>query len=61
MQNIIKTSIKGNENVSVKETQDQIWELLIDKNAFIRVTRVVNDKEKRYILKKTNIKLVKEQ
>jgi hypothetical protein len=62
MKTIINTSVKGSENLTIEETQNDLWDELIDKNTFIRVTRIEHSgKKKKYTIKKSNIRLIKEQ
>lgn len=61
MKTIVKTTIKGNENLYVKESVDQIYDSLSDKHSFIKLTVVGHDgKEKMIGIKKTSIKMFKE-
>lgn len=47
MRTTVRTSIKGKENIYVKESVKQIYEALQDKNAFIILTSISHDgKEK---------------
>ena len=60
MKTIIRTTIKGNETISVKESVDEIYESLTDKTSFMRITIVEHSgNEKKAILKKSSIKMVK--
>jgi len=60
MKTTIKTTIKGFENINVKESVDAIYDNLIDKTSFMRITIVEhNGTEKKAILKKSSIKMVK--
>lgn len=62
MKTIIKTSIKGNENVTVKETVEKVYEELIKKTSFILLTAIShNDKQSKIVLKKSTIKMLKQQ
>lgn len=62
METIVKTSIKGNENIHVTESVTDIFNKLAEKNSFILLNSVSFDKKKsKIIIKKTSIKLVKEK
>lgn len=61
MKTIVKTSIKGNENLTVKESVEDIFKALESKHAFIMLTQVThNDKIFKLGIKKTTIKMFKE-
>ena len=58
MKTVVKTSIKGKENIYVKESVQTIYDRLSDKHAFILLTSVAHDgKEKKLGIKKTTIKM----
>jgi len=60
MKTIIKTTIKGNENLTVKESVSAIFEMLQSKNGFMLLTSVSHDnKESEIIIKKSSIKMIK--
>ena len=60
MKTIIKTTIKGNENLTVKESVSAIFEMLQSKNGFMLLTYVSHDsKESKVIIKKSSIKMIK--
>ena len=60
MKTIIKTTIKGNENLYVKESVSAIFEMLQSKNGFMLLTSVSHDnKESKIIIKKSSIKMIK--
>jgi len=60
MKTSVKTNIKGNENLFVKESVETIYEKLTDKHGFILLTLVSHDlKENRVGIKKTAIQLFK--
>jgi len=60
MKTIIKTTIKGNENLTVKESVSAIFEMLQSKNGFMLLTSVSHDsKESKIIIKKSSIKMIK--
>jgi len=60
MKTIVKTTIKGNENLTVKESVEFIFEELIKKTSFILLTSVThNGVESKNIIKKSSIKMVK--
>jgi len=60
MKTIIKTTIKGNENLTVKESVTGIFEMLQSKNGFMLLTSVSHDnKESKIIIKKSSIKMIK--
>lgn len=59
MKTSVKTTIKGSENLFVKESVDVLFEALINKNSFMLVTIVKhNGTEKRAIIKKSSIKMI---
>lgn len=63
MRTIIKTNIKGNENLYIKEDIEKVFNLLIDKQAFILVSQQ-NYNEKTIgllILRKSCIKMIRQQ
>lgn len=61
MKTTVKTTIKGNENLYVKESVEKIYDALSDKHAFIKLTLVGHDKKETKIgIKKTSIKMFKE-
>jgi len=60
MKTTVKTTIKGNENLLVKETVDYIFTKLIEKTSFILLTSVShNNMESKVIIKKSSIKMIK--
>jgi len=60
MKTIIKTTIKGNDNLTVKESVSAIFEMLQSKNGFMLLTSVSHDnKESEIIIKKSSIKMIK--
>lgn len=58
MKTIVKTSIKGNENTTVKESVEHVFEELCKKPSFILLTKVYNDVETKIIIRKSVIKMV---
>ena len=61
MKTAVKTTIKGNENLFVKESVEIIYDALSDKHAFIKLTLVGHDGRQTKIgIKKTSIKMFKE-
>lgn len=61
MKTIIKTTIKGSENLFVKESVTSIFEELTKKNSFILLTAISHDnKESQIIIKKSSIKMIKQ-
>lgn len=61
MKTTVKTTIKGSENLYVKESVDKIYDALADKHAFIKLTLVSHDnKETKVGIKKTTIKMFKQ-
>jgi hypothetical protein len=61
MKTSVKTTIKGSENIFVKESVDAIYDALADKHAFIKLTLVSHDgKTTKIGIKKTSIKMFKE-
>ncbi len=61
MKTLVKTSIKGNENLTVKESADKIFEMLSSKHSFIMLNSIGYDKKESKIgIKKTTIKMFKE-
>lgn len=61
MKTAVKTTIKGNESLTVKESVDKIYDSLSDKHAFIRLTLLSHDgKETKIGVKKTSIRMFKE-
>jgi len=61
MKTNVKTTIKGNENLVVKESVDEIFEMLSSKHAFILLTQVShNEKIFKLGIKKTAIKMFKQ-
>lgn len=60
MKTTVKTTIKGSETVTVKESVQQIYDALSDKHAFIMLTLVAYDgKQTKVGIKKTSIKMFK--
>ncbi|MES2240462.1 MAG: hypothetical protein V4497_09425 [Bacteroidota bacterium] len=60
MKTIIRTTIKGSENIYVKESVITIFESLQNKTAFMLLTNVAhNGTESQIIIKKSSIKMVK--
>lgn len=58
MKTTVKTTIKGKENIFVKESVKDIYERLSDKHSFIMLTSVGhNGVEKELGIKKTTIKM----
>ncbi len=56
----IKTTIKGNESIFVKESVTTIFNELLSKNAFILLTSVSHtNSESLIVIKKSSIKMVK--
>jgi len=61
MKTAVKTTIKGFENLQVKESVESIYEQLSDKHPFIKLTLLSHDnKETSVGIKKTSIKLFKQ-
>jgi len=61
MKTSVKTTIKGNENLYVKESVENIYDALSDKHAFIKLTLVAHDKKETKVgIKKTSIKMFKQ-
>jgi len=61
MKTSVKTTIKGNENLYVKESVETIYDSLSDKHSFIKLTLVSHDKKESKIgIKKTSIKMFKQ-
>lgn len=61
MKTIVKTSIKGNENLNVKESVDEIFEMLSSKHSFMILNSIgYSDKIIKIGIKKTTIKMFKE-
>lgn len=61
MKTSVKTTIKGSENLTVKESVDSIYESLTDKHPFIRLTLLGHDGTQTPIgIKKTSIKMFKQ-
>lgn len=58
MKTIIKTTIKDQQNLEVKESVDEIFNKLIDKGSFILLTRIRLSKESKCIIKKSAIKMI---
>jgi len=57
----VKTTIKGSENLQVKESVETIYDSLSDKHAFIKLTLVSHNGTETLIgIKKTSIKLFKQ-
>lgn len=57
MKTVVKTSIKGKENIYVKESVDVIYNRLSDKHSFILLTSISHDgKEKKLGIKKLQLK-----
>ena len=62
MKTIIKTTVKGNENITVKQSVKDVYEILVDKKSFALLTRLNGiSGETDLILRKSSIKMVKEQ
>jgi hypothetical protein len=60
MKTTIKTTIKGNESIFVKESVSSIFEMLQSKNGFMLLTSVSHaGVESKIIIKKSSIKMVK--
>jgi len=60
MKTTIKTTIKGNESIFVKESVSTIFDLLQSKNGFMLLTSVSHSgTESHIIIKKSSIKMVK--
>lgn len=61
MKTAVKTTIKGNENLQVKESVETIYDSLSDKHAFIKLILVAHSGNETLIgIKKTSIKLFKQ-
>jgi len=61
MKTIVKTSVKGNENLTVKESVDEIFEMLSTKHSFIIINQIGHDgKSIKLGIKKTAIRMFKE-
>jgi len=61
MKTAVKTTIKGNENLTVKESVQFIFEELSTKHSFILLTIISHDnKETRVWIKKTSIKMFRQ-
>jgi len=62
MKTIIKTSVKGNENVEVAETVEWVHELLEEKGNFVLLNRVRTGKLKSPVsIRKSAIKMIVER
>lgn len=60
MKTTIKTTIKGNESIFVKESVSSIFEMLQSKNGFMLLTNIAHSgTESKIIIKKSSIKMVK--
>jgi len=60
MKTIVKTTIKGSENITVKESVQVIFEELQKKTSFIMLTAIGFDgKESKAVIRKGSIKMVK--
>lgn len=57
----VKTSIKGNENIIVKESVQQVYNELLKKPSFIFLTKRYNEKESMLIIRKSAMKMVSER
>ena len=56
---MIKTTLKGNESMTVKESIEEIFSSLMDKGGFSRFTRISNTgNEYPMIVKKSVVKMV---
>jgi len=61
MKTAVKTTIKANENLTVKESVQNIYDALADKHAFIMLTLVSHSgTETKVGIKKTSIKMFKQ-
>jgi hypothetical protein len=61
MKTAVKTTIKGFENLTVKESVKYIYETMQDKNSFILLTSIShNGTETPIGVKKTSVKLFKQ-
>lgn len=58
MKTIVKTSIKGSENTTVKESVEYVFDELCKKPSFILLTKVYNEEETKIIIRKSVIKMV---
>lgn len=60
MKTAVKTTIKGSENLFVKESVEMIYQQLTDKHSFLLLTSVNHKgEESRIGIKKSSIKLFK--
>jgi hypothetical protein len=59
MKTVIKTTLKGNESITIKEKVEEVYSSLIDKGGFCLFTRISNGgKELKMIVKKSVVKMV---
>lgn len=61
MKTIIKTTMKGSENLEVSQSVDQVYDSLIDKQGFCLFDRVTSAGKTKMIIKKSVIKIVVER
>nr|WP_299488651.1 hypothetical protein [uncultured Allomuricauda sp.] len=59
MKTVIKTTLKGNESISIKEKVEEVYNSLMDKGGFCLFTRLGSgSKESKMIVKKSVVKMV---
>lgn len=58
MKTIIKTTMKGSETITVSESVDQVYDMLIDKGGFCLLTNVESSGKSKMVIKKSIVKLV---
>ena len=58
MKTVIKTTIKGSEAITIKESVSDVFDLLIDKGNFLMCNRINGEGQSLMIIKKSVIKIV---
>jgi hypothetical protein len=60
MKTILRTSVKGKESLEIKEKFDSLVAILSTKETLITLTRKTPYGDRKFIIRKSNIKMVEE-
>lgn len=58
MKTVIKTTMKGSEIITVSESVEKVYSMLMDKGGFCLLTNIDNNGRSKMIIKKSIVKLV---
>ena len=58
MKTVIKTTMKGSEIITVSESVEKVYSMLMDQGGFCLLTNIDNNGRSKMIIKKSMVKLV---